>query len=110
MKNEKNIKRYTAKSLQAMRVQGKDQTDWNKVDQMTERKLEALIAEESDEQWDWTQAELINPGRKTAVHLRVDADVLRFFKQQGKGYQTRINAVLRTWMLSRQHENTGNRK
>ena len=35
---------------------------------------------------------------KTAISLRVDQDVLEWFKAQGDGYQTRINAVLRTYM------------
>jgi uncharacterized protein (DUF4415 family) len=34
---------------------------------------------------------------KTSVSLRVDADVLEWFKAQGPGYQTRINAVLRAF-------------
>lgn len=34
---------------------------------------------------------------KTSVSLRVDADVLEWFKAQGSGYQTRINAVLRAY-------------
>jgi uncharacterized protein (DUF4415 family) len=34
---------------------------------------------------------------KTSVSLRVDADVLEWFKRQGPGYQTRINAVLRAF-------------
>ncbi|MGB5131404.1 MAG: BrnA antitoxin family protein [Steroidobacteraceae bacterium] len=36
--------------------------------------------------------------RKAAVSLRLDADVLDWFKAQGSGYQTRINAVLRAYM------------
>ena len=32
---------------------------------------------------------------KTEVHIRIDTDVLEWFKRQGKGYQTKINAVLR---------------
>ena len=36
---------------------------------------------------------------KTSTTLRVDSDVLEWFKSQGKGYQTRINAVLREAML-----------
>lgn len=36
--------------------------------------------------------------RKAAVSLRLDADVLNWFKAQGTGYQTRINAVLRAYM------------
>ena len=35
--------------------------------------------------------------RKAAVSLRVDADVLDWFKSQGAGYQTRINAVLKAY-------------
>jgi uncharacterized protein (DUF4415 family) len=34
---------------------------------------------------------------KTSIALRVDADVLSWFKAQGPGYQTRINAVLRAF-------------
>jgi len=34
---------------------------------------------------------------KAAISLRVDADVLEWFKSQGPGYQTRINAVLRAY-------------
>lgn len=34
---------------------------------------------------------------KAAISLRVDADVLDWFKAQGPGYQTRINAVLRAF-------------
>jgi uncharacterized protein (DUF4415 family) len=34
---------------------------------------------------------------KTSIALRVDADVLEWFKSQGPGYQTRINAVLRAF-------------
>ncbi|HEY7752640.1 MAG TPA: BrnA antitoxin family protein [Steroidobacteraceae bacterium] len=37
-----------------------------------------------------------NP-RKAAISLRLDADVLDWFKAQGPGYQTRINAVLRAY-------------
>jgi uncharacterized protein (DUF4415 family) len=34
---------------------------------------------------------------KASVSLRIDADVLDWFKAQGSGYQTRINAVLRAF-------------
>lgn len=38
------------------------------------------------------------PGHKQQITLRLDPDVLRFFKKQGKGYQTTINGVLRRYM------------
>lgn len=47
---------------------------------------------------DWSRARLVIPEAKTPVSIRLDPDVLAFFKAQGKGYQTRINAVLRAWM------------
>ena len=40
-------------------------------------------------------------GRKRQLTLRLDADVLAWFKAQGKGYQTRMNAVLRAFYEAR---------
>ncbi len=103
MANEENIKRYTVEELRAMRERGEDRTDWAKVDAMTEEMIDAAIASDPDEagiEWDWDKAKVVMPEPKEHVNLRVDADVLRFFKSRGKGYQTRINAVLRSYMLS----------
>ncbi len=47
----------------------------------------------------WAEAKLKEP--KKAISLRVDADILAWFKQQGRGYQSRINAVLRSYMEAR---------
>ncbi len=47
---------------------------------------------------DWTREPLPMPENKQAISLRVDRDVLDYFKSTGKGYQTRMNAVLRAWM------------
>jgi len=47
---------------------------------------------------DWSDAVLIIPPKKQAISIRVDEDVLNFFKKQGDGYQRRINAVLRSYM------------
>jgi uncharacterized protein (DUF4415 family) len=38
------------------------------------------------------------PARKTQVTLRIDTDVLEWFKKQGRGYQTRINALLKAYV------------
>ena len=46
----------------------------------------------------WATAEVVTPEVKKSVHLRVDADVLEFFKEGGKGHLTRMNAVLRRYM------------
>lgn len=69
---------------------------------MTEEELEASIANDPD--WaefkdvDWSDAVLVMPPKKKAISIRVDEDVLDFFKREGDGYQRRINAVLRSYM------------
>ncbi|HWU62003.1 MAG TPA: BrnA antitoxin family protein [Ensifer sp.] len=45
-------------------------------------------------------AKLVEPSRKEQVTMRIDADVLEWFKARGKGYQTRMNAVLKAYVLS----------
>jgi uncharacterized protein (DUF4415 family) len=103
----KSIKRYTAEELEEKISRGEDRTDWKKVDSLTDEDVERLIAEDPDErdiEWDWASARLVLPEPKAHINLRVDQDVLRYFKAQGPGYQTRINAVLRSYMNAHQKE------
>lgn len=75
----------------------KGETDWKRL----KRDEAAGIEPESDEdefEVDWSRARLVVPEPKTPVSIRLDPDVLAFFKAQGRGYQTRINAVLRAYM------------
>lgn len=46
----------------------------------------------------WNDADLVVPARKRAISLRVDEDVLDWFRSLGPRYQTRMNAVLRSYM------------
>lgn len=55
---------------------------------------------ELDEKF-WQEAKLVLPEKKTPISIRLDRDVLEWFKSQGEGYQSRINAVLRAYMRSR---------
>lgn len=77
-------------------------TDWAKVDALTDADIEAAMADDPD--WadfkdvDWSDAVLVIPPKKKAISIRVDEDVLDYFKRQGSGYQRRINAVLRSFM------------
>lgn len=43
------------------------------------------------------------PRAKESITLRVDHDVLEWFKQQGKGYQTKMNAILKSYVKAHQH-------
>ncbi|CAB1065158.1 hypothetical protein D1BOALGB6SA_9955 [Olavius sp. associated proteobacterium Delta 1] len=44
------------------------------------------------------------PKAKSLISIRIDPDVLEWFKSQGAGYQTRINAVLRMYMKAQAHK------
>ncbi|QWR78856.1 hypothetical protein E2O03_001390 [Candidatus Magnetomonas plexicatena] len=83
---------------------GEDRTDWERVDAMTEEELEASIAADPDdvhEELDWTQAFVGLPPRKKHINIRVDADVLDWFRNKGRGYQTYMNSVLRAFVASK---------
>ena len=54
---------------------------------------------EADEDF-WRRAELQMPRPKKGIYVRLDADVIEWLKSKGKGYQTRMNAMLRVLMES----------
>lgn len=54
----------------------------------------------------WEGAKLVIPPPKQAVSIRVDEDVLEWFRSQGPRYQTRMNAVLRSYMTARTKRRT----
>ena len=74
---------------------------------MTEAEIDAAAASDPDAQPTdesfWNDAQVVMPQPKRAISLRIDDDVLEWFKSQGRGYQTRMNAVLRAYMQARQH-------
>jgi uncharacterized protein (DUF4415 family) len=80
----------------------KHQTDWARLDALTDEEIEASAANDPD--WDkfmdvdWSKAVLVIAAKKKAISIRVDEDVLDYFKSEGEGYQRRINAVLRSYM------------
>jgi uncharacterized protein (DUF4415 family) len=95
MSKKNNIVRVCAEDLRA------GVTDWAAVDALTDEEIEAAIASdpdaapELDDEW-FRNAVLVRPG-KVATSLRVDDDVIGWFRSQGKGWQTRMNGVLRAY-------------
>jgi uncharacterized protein (DUF4415 family) len=60
---------------------------------------EVDLAEDADEAF-WDGADVIWPKPKERVTVRFDRDVLDYFRREGKGYQTRMNAVLRAYIAA----------
>lgn len=101
MSKERIIK-LTAEDVDKLLSAGADRTDWKRVDAMTDEDIVAAMRDDPDWQdlidIDWSKAVAVNPQPKTAISIRLDEDIVDFFKATGKGYQTRINAVLRHYM------------
>ena len=51
----------------------------------------------------WKSARVVLPPGKTSVHLRLDSDVVEWFRSNGKGHLTRMNAVLRAYVDTKKH-------
>ena len=78
----------------------KGKTDWKRLDRQTSAQVEDIAAGDREgasmSDAEWARAEIVRP-EKVAVGIKLDGDVLDWFKDQGKGYQTRINGVLRRY-------------
>ncbi len=78
-------------------------TDWARVDALSDRQIEQAVGSDRDaapildRKW-FANAKLIMPERKVPVSLRVDRDVVEWFKSHGARYQSRMNAVLKAYM------------
>jgi len=73
--------------------------------EMTDAEIDAAAVADSDwaevEPIDWSHAEVVVPPKKQAISIRLDQDLIDYFKSQGPGYQRRINAVLRSYVKER---------
>lgn len=68
---------------------------------MSDAEIEAAVADDPDAaplDINWSRASVVVPPRKQAISIRLDEDVVAFFKHGGDGYQSRINAVLRSYI------------
>ena len=93
--------KYTAEELAEKRRIGETHSDWVRAAAVTSQEIEAQVAADPDETGmvvDWKSVAIKLPKPKADLHMRVDRDVLDYFRSTGKGYQTRINAVLRSYV------------
>jgi uncharacterized protein (DUF4415 family) len=78
----------------------RSRTDWKRVDALRDSDIDLSDAPELGP--DFFANAILLPGPKQQITLRLDPDVLAFFRKHGRGYQTTINAVLRKYMEARE--------
>jgi uncharacterized protein (DUF4415 family) len=79
----------------------KELSDWKRLRSLSDRQIRRAVESDPDARPTdaefWKKAHVVIPTAKQTITIRLDADVLEWLRTQ-KGYQTRINAVLRTYM------------
>ena len=98
--SKERITRVTLEEAKGM----KGETDYAALDAMTDGDIARMAAEDPDVaplDIDWSKARIVLPPGKENITLRIDRDVLAWFRSTGKGFHTRMNAVLRAYMEAR---------
>ena len=101
MAKKKRTVKYTAKGLDRAIARSGTRSDWRKAAKLTRREIESAVASDPDEAGmtiDWSKVTADMPKPKAVLNMRVDRDVLDYFRRRGRGYQTKINAVLRSYI------------
>jgi uncharacterized protein (DUF4415 family) len=96
VKKDEHIVRYTRENVP------KGNTDWERLRRMTEEEIEQAALSDPDAPLTdfayWQDATLVVRRETERVTLRIDREVLEFFRRQGRGYQGRMNAVLQDYV------------
>ena len=106
MAKKEHIVGYSARDLAGKRERGETRSDRARAAAMTGEEIERDIASDPDEAGMVVDSDTVSiklPEAKADLHMRIDRDVLDFFRKTGRGYQTRINAVLRSYVERTRH-------
>jgi uncharacterized protein (DUF4415 family) len=87
-------------------IMSKSETDWARLDAMPDEEIDfSDIPEVTPEMFAKAIVRRgLKPRTKSQLTLRLDSDVIAWFKQQGRGWQTQINALLRAYMEEHQRQ------
>jgi uncharacterized protein (DUF4415 family) len=88
MAKRENIVSYTDEELWDMRGRGESKSDWARAGAMTQAEIDAAIADDPDEAnlvIDWSTASVEMPKPKAVLNIRVDQEILDFFRKDGRG-------------------------
>lgn len=76
-------------------------TNYKKLNKLSDKDIDYSDIPETNEEF-WKDAHVTLPTKKTHLSIRLDDDIISWFKQFGRGYQTKINAVLRSYIINTQ--------
>jgi len=83
-------------------------TNYDKINKLSDNDIDYSDVPETDEEF-WNDAQVLFPTKKTHLSIRLDDDIVLWFKQYGRGYQTKINAVLRSYISNTKKRQSKNR-
>ena len=91
-------------------ISRKSQTDWEQVDKMQDNQID--FSDNPEVTPEMFAKAIVRKGlkpvvQKSQITLRIDEDVLTWFKKQGTGYQTRINSLLKAYKEAHQIKSGG---
>jgi uncharacterized protein (DUF4415 family) len=98
MQESERIVSYTMEELDEMSRRGESRSNFARLTELTEEELEASIDFEEEGEIDWDTIQVGLPLLKQQLTLRLDAEIIDWFKSGGPGYQTRMNSVLRGYV------------
>lgn len=108
MPKKDNTVRYTSAGIDEALRRREDRTDWEKLRATTDDDLKPRTEGDADEEgpWggDWAPG---IPPPKRHLTLRIDPDVVEWFKAKGTSYRTRMNAILRAYMDAERRKGGG---
>lgn len=105
--SESNTTNVSPKDLDEM----DSRTDYERLERLTEEEIKSAVQDDPDTvllDADWFQkARVVDPDvDKKRITIRLDEDIVEYFKEGGTGYQTRINDVLRAFVLAKRWDRT----
>lgn len=92
--------RERRQNMKEKRTTKKSRTDWDKLSKMKDSEIDTSDIPILNKDF-FKRAVIQMPKNKKLVSIRLDEDVLSWFKKQGKGYQTKINEILKLYMRAK---------
>lgn len=90
-------------SAKSMKKSSKSRTNLAKLRRKTDKGISYKDSPATTEEF-WEDAKVFMPQHKVHISLRLDEDIVNYFKEEGSGYQSRINAVLKAYVNTHSHD------